>query len=335
MAKSKIIKELANNDVSLEVALRRLLVIASDIEDTTLLNWVTYELNGYKVESQFPDYRIIPSGNVRYSGVINGAAHVKNHSFPLHAVSPETLKMMMEPYEVKESVSVLEKIVADKMTDMKRDLSFFQEKVFNESKGQLQCLEIWVSMDFLVFERVLSALRTRILETLLTLDKKIGNLDELDLDISNVNLDEVKQIVLNILYQGSTLQLGANNNMTKDNSTHFSNAGSITNSNVATGKGINQSLSNNGNGDEIRKVLSEIRELWNELEDENVKGEIEDALDQIETELTKEIPSNSKFERAIERMRGTLQPIKDVTAVTTLLVHTNTLAPLLAAAFGG
>lgn len=36
MAKSKVIKELASNEISLEVALNRLLIIASDIENDEL-----------------------------------------------------------------------------------------------------------------------------------------------------------------------------------------------------------------------------------------------------------------------------------------------------------
>ena len=47
MAKSKIIKELANKEISLEVAFNRLLIIASDIGNTDLIDWATNELNGY------------------------------------------------------------------------------------------------------------------------------------------------------------------------------------------------------------------------------------------------------------------------------------------------
>ena len=37
MAKSKIIKELANNQISMEVALQRLMIIASDLGNEELL----------------------------------------------------------------------------------------------------------------------------------------------------------------------------------------------------------------------------------------------------------------------------------------------------------
>lgn len=50
MAKSKILKEVANNEISVEIALRRLYIIASDLEDDALITWIDKELNGYSEE---------------------------------------------------------------------------------------------------------------------------------------------------------------------------------------------------------------------------------------------------------------------------------------------
>ena len=40
MAKSTIIKELANNQISMEVALQRLMIIASDLENEELAEYI-------------------------------------------------------------------------------------------------------------------------------------------------------------------------------------------------------------------------------------------------------------------------------------------------------
>ena len=200
---------------------------------------------------------------------------------------------------------------------------------------QIVSYQVLMKYDYRVYAGVLNTLRTKLLEVFIKLDKELGNLDELDVSTTSVNFENLGKIVLNIIYQNNLQQLEANSIMVTDNSTNFKNTGNISDSNVAVGKNITQSLSSVGNSDEIRKLLLEMREFWNNLENGEAKGTVEDALDQIEGELAKETPNNPKFERAIERIRGALQPIKDVTAVTTLLVHTNTLAPLLAAAFGG
>ena len=72
MAKSKIIKELANKEISLEVAFNRLLIIASDIGNQELIDWATNELNGYSDKSLIPTYRQSGIGQILYSGINGG-----------------------------------------------------------------------------------------------------------------------------------------------------------------------------------------------------------------------------------------------------------------------
>ena len=81
MAKSKVIKELASNEISLEVALNRLLIIASDIENDELAQWVENELNGYSDGAELPAYRVIDNTHFVYSG-INGRFKVENAPLP-------------------------------------------------------------------------------------------------------------------------------------------------------------------------------------------------------------------------------------------------------------
>ena len=83
MAQSKIIKELVSNEISLEEALNRLLIIASDIENDELAQWVENELNGYSDSAELPAYRVIDIGDTYfvYSG-INGRFKVENAPLP-------------------------------------------------------------------------------------------------------------------------------------------------------------------------------------------------------------------------------------------------------------
>lgn len=90
MAKSKIIKELANKEVSLEVAFNRLLIIASDLNNDDLVNWATNELNGYSKDSKIPKYREGKMGHIVYSG-INGRIQVNNQPLPLSIFDKELL----------------------------------------------------------------------------------------------------------------------------------------------------------------------------------------------------------------------------------------------------
>ena len=97
MAKSKIIKELANKEVSLEVAFNRLLIIASDLNNDDLINWATNELNGYSKDSKIPKYREGKMGHIVYSG-INGRMQVNNQPLPLSIFDKELLDYIKVNY---------------------------------------------------------------------------------------------------------------------------------------------------------------------------------------------------------------------------------------------
>lgn len=58
MAKSKIIKDLANSMVDTVTALKRAKVLFAELNNEELLNWVNYELMGYPLGTDLPDYRI-------------------------------------------------------------------------------------------------------------------------------------------------------------------------------------------------------------------------------------------------------------------------------------
>ena len=54
MAKSKIIKDLANGVVDTQTALKRTNVLLQDLGAKDLLNWVSYEIGGYPDDSDVP-----------------------------------------------------------------------------------------------------------------------------------------------------------------------------------------------------------------------------------------------------------------------------------------
>ena len=57
MAKSKIIKDLANGEVDTITALKRAKVLVSDLENDGILRWLDYEISGYPEGVAVPSYR--------------------------------------------------------------------------------------------------------------------------------------------------------------------------------------------------------------------------------------------------------------------------------------
>lgn len=59
MARSQIIKDIANNTVDLQTALKRVKVLLQEFDDEKLLEWVNYEIEGYPSDAEVPEYRKI------------------------------------------------------------------------------------------------------------------------------------------------------------------------------------------------------------------------------------------------------------------------------------
>lgn len=165
MAKSKIIKDLANGTVDTMTALKRAKVLFAELENAELINWINYELAGYPSDVKLPDYRV-ERGSLKGSYIKGSMAqHMKwtDVSIPLGAM-PDDLKNNLLEIEFRESIGAL-----------------IQLSETNE-KGLLE--------------------------------KEFGNLDELDLDVTEKTPDELQNIIQNlcvVIYQDQRVTIGNNN----------------------------------------------------------------------------------------------------------------------------
>jgi len=228
MAKSKILKELANNKVSLEVALSRLMLIASDIGDTELKNWATKELNGYGVDDECPPYRCIVSGNIVFSGIRGNAFghHIKYTNAALSIdVWPEDYRdIILRPAPIKDSVAQIAHIFESKAESLYLNITFFAQALY-EKNPDLQCTEIRQYFSYVQYGGILNSLRTKLIEIFIELDDSLGNLDDLDIESTGVGLKELQKVILNLIYQDNSV----------DNSVRIGDKNKIDSSNLQGG----------------------------------------------------------------------------------------------------
>jgi hypothetical protein len=214
VAKSKIIKELANGEISLEVALNRLLIIASDIDNPELGRWAEKELNGYSGDDMIPPYRVVKNTMVRYSG-INGGFQVNNlvFPFPIEDLFPEEYKDRAKKMELTEGIRVIEEFASgDEKKEYGKDLLFLAGRI--ASKYGIQCYSIMQLVPQNAFYNVMSAIKLTLTKILLTLDKTYGCLDELDIDSSSVEAEEVLKISTTInqyIFNDNSITIGNKN----------------------------------------------------------------------------------------------------------------------------
>ncbi len=188
MAKSKIIKELVNDEISLTVALNRLYVLASDLDNKDVLEWTSKELSGYKIEDELPEYRIFKSFELVYSG-INGGFQITEQPLSLSWLSPETVE--------KISVSKIRDSILEIENKSKTDRQLYIDRSYlaaevekntyqNFIERGVKCVNIQQRVAPAQFVEILAAIKQKVLKLLLELDKKFGCLDDLDIGSSKI-----------------------------------------------------------------------------------------------------------------------------------------------------
>lgn len=213
MAKSKVIKELANNEISMEIALNRLLVIASDLDNNELADWAEAELRGYKTGDALPSYRQTKSMQFIYSG-INGSFQVKNSPFTYLSIIQEHVPNAFD-VRITDSISALQNAVDKAETQSYyRDFTYLSGYVYDETG--IQCTHIRQKIPINCFQNILGEIKARLLKVFLKLDKEYGCLDELDIDTSTKTTEDVEQInrtVNNYIYIDNSVRMGDKNKL--------------------------------------------------------------------------------------------------------------------------
>ena len=210
MAKSKIIKELANGKVSIEVAMNRLMIIASDIDNDELLEWTKNELTGYTDNEKVPEYRKVNGLTIVYSG-INGRFHMTNQPLVLDGIIEKEHLDSLEEYIMTEGIRTIEEYsLSGKEAYV--DLSLLQGIVYQ--KTGIRCTSINLLIPNNLFSKVVSEVKTKLLRVLIKLDKEYGNLDDLDIDDSDVSEEEketINKTVNNFIFNDNSVTIGDKN----------------------------------------------------------------------------------------------------------------------------
>lgn len=187
MARSKIIKDLVNNNKSITMSLQELLVITNELDNRELNNWIKNELNGYANTEDMPEYRKGLPYVIVYSG-INGRFNVTNKPLPLPAFG-EHAKDISSLAFIKNSILELENL---KEGTMQRDLTLYAG-IVEENTG-ISCLSISMRFGKNLSDSIISNVKTKMIEALLLLEKEFGCLDDLYIQDNRLTGDKIDKV---------------------------------------------------------------------------------------------------------------------------------------------
>ena len=217
MAKSNIIKNFINSNMDINTALQNLLAILYCLEDENLINWANKELSGYDSINELPEYRKL-KGRVMASYIV-GNMKYSNAPFIISHLDDDIQENLIN-INLYSSISTLEEMKNKGESRIGKPIppEFY---ILLQENTNAHIIEASVNTDLSSINDVISKVRVKILKTLLFLEKEFGNLDELDIDISIKNKEELKNIVQHIhfnLYDNS-IKIGDGNKIKGSNIT--------------------------------------------------------------------------------------------------------------------
>jgi hypothetical protein len=193
-----IIALATDNQQPLSVLLRKCLILAHELHNDLLKDWVKSELDGYPPEKELPDYRILPT--VGAVGVFTGQAWLQvQKSIPSNVLKPEH-RGWAEKVKVSQSIKSLEHLLESE----KDTVSFpwdanlvlaYQDKLFS----QWILSSAYQSVPKSAIAGIVDAIRNRTLDMALELKSKIGDTDEA-LKKAMPQEEKVDQTIINHIY---------------------------------------------------------------------------------------------------------------------------------------
>lgn len=223
MPKSKIIKELVNDEISLEKALHRVIVLAKDLKDTRLEEWAKSEIKGYDNPKQIPEYRRV---KLRFVGVylagISSIGYTKHSNAQLHTKYLEQFsekeRQEITTYKMSESVRFLtHSLDKDKKLGIPVPPDLMSILAKGTNTGILSANREINESEIL---RILAEVKTRALDVLCELEDKFGCLDDMDISNSDDKIksearQNIEQIIICDTY--NNMEIGDGNTIKKSN----------------------------------------------------------------------------------------------------------------------
>ena len=218
MAKSMIIKDIANGTIDTTTALKRAKILFAALDDAELLNWVNYEISGYPSDANLPDYRIKRGAlkGTYFKGSI--ASHIKwnDVSIPLGKMPANVIdEFLSVPFY--DGVSALKQLVENSdngqlARPIPADLFPFIAKYNNDPYMNIVTARVVVSTHCVT--NMFSVIENRLLDALLLLEKEFGILDDLDIDTTVKSPEEIQTIarqIYVIVYNDQSVHIGDGN----------------------------------------------------------------------------------------------------------------------------
>lgn len=220
MAKSKIIKDLANGEVNTITALKRAKVLVSALNNAEISKWLDYEISGYPEDAAVPSYRKTHGSLMGSYFKGSMASHMTwtNVSLPLGEM-PDEIKEALLRVEFQNGVESL-KTLAEKSQAAGTEISksipadFFPAIARFNNDPYMIITSARVVVGEHIISNIFSVVENKLLDMLMILEKEFGCLDELDIDTTTKSEEEIEAVnnrILVLVFNDNSVTIGDGN----------------------------------------------------------------------------------------------------------------------------
>lgn len=196
MAKSKLIKEIISDQISLTQAFDRLIVIAMELDDTNLLAWAKKEKNGYSSDDEIPEYRKISLRPIGTYQLIGGGyiQTYKNQTLATIGVDDDFKETISSHYETS-SIPTIESNISEIEKGNTIGIPIPPEMFYMFEEGtNAHLLNAVLAIDKNALVKIIDCTKTKLIEILTLLEKNFGSLDSFDIDARDYDTDEMSTL---------------------------------------------------------------------------------------------------------------------------------------------
>lgn len=206
MTRSNIIVDFVQNGTPLSQILLRLKTLVFELENDEIIRWLDCEINGYTDKDIVPSYRDI-RGTVKCD-IVHGFTIIQGIFLPIQYDNPHIQQIITNHF--KESTSAIEKMIKKDEGEFMTVIPvaaypYLQEYV----NGYVQNAKVVYAPYH--FSDIYASIKNKVLDILLLLEQKCGNLDSYDLNLTDTKKQEVIPLILNIIFHDNSITIGNKN----------------------------------------------------------------------------------------------------------------------------
>lgn len=315
--------DILDSNESLCSILLKAKILACQLKNDNLKDWISCELNGYQANGILPDYRILPT--LPFGDISSPSKKYERIQIPLDKTS-DSFKKIATEIRLIHGIKVIEEL-SNRNSSITFPMSREEIGIWTCSNfrpidilfGGCECLQIVRPVSVEIFKQILLTIRSRLLDFILELENLTWKIENENLYINKEIVNRLVNVYIFNQPHNMTTFYQPNQRVQNQN-----NAGhNILNSNQTSEKNIDNRKTLEK---ELRKLKREIVDAGNiNLIDLSVAEDIEHELSCVIQETKKSKPNRDFMLKRMEKSKDLLNNVAGITALVTAIINLTTV----------